>query len=97
MENNTRLTVNTEDYANTPMIDRIPVWRELYNAAQKADEAFEEALAAQFGNDGNNGDIRYRISKHNAETRQAGLAYEMACKALSNMNEYYRTHSQEVR
>ncbi len=76
-----------------PLIDRIPEWRKLYDAAQAADEAFQIALERQFSSSDDIGYIRYRTCKHNAETRQAGLAYEMACKALSNMNEFYRNNS----
>lgn len=52
-----------------------------YDAAMEADRAFADAVARQFPGK-QVGDYRYLTHLHNAETRAAGLAKELADRNL---------------
>jgi len=56
-------------------------YRDLYEAAKLADEVFHAAVIKQFGRH-NAGDMRYRSTKHNAETKAAAKLYQQASDAL---------------
>ena len=64
----------------------------LYRSAEKADAEFQAAVIRQFGKR-NAGDMRYRGSRHNAETKAAAERYWVAINAFLDASEAARKHA----
>lgn len=64
-------------------------YTEQYKITQRADDAFQAAVIRQFGKR-NAGDMRYRSSLHNAETRAAANAYHVEANKLVDIAQALR-------